>query len=179
MLFVCIIDAIRVHTLWRLAKLDPPSDFALPALQIAVIIMTAIIFLFSEFCFDLKYQQSRKEKPVYIDEPGRGSCGTLFFGWLWPLLKFGVKNTLTADDLSCATPRSIATYRMRSKDRNLFDTSFWSGATVHFLVAMLIRLLGAATMLAQPFIINGIVSYLQNDKDKSIGVWLVVAMLFK
>ncbi|KAM3527939.1 hypothetical protein MY4038_006102 [Beauveria bassiana] len=43
---------------------------------------------------------------------------------------------------------------------------------------MFIRILGAATLLAQPFIINGIMSILQSNQHRSVGAWLVVSMLF-
>ncbi|KAM3466787.1 hypothetical protein NHJ6243_000528 [Beauveria neobassiana] len=178
LLVTCIADGVRVHTLWRLAKLDPPAGFALPTLQVAVIIMTAVAFLFSELCSGLKSRAARKGRRVYVDEPGSGAGGMLFLGWLWPLLKYGLKNKLVADDLKSSLPRPIAAYRLQSNNLDLFDAAFWGGAAVHFLGAMFIRILGAATLLAQPFIINGIMSFLQSNQNRSVGAWLVVSMLF-
>ncbi|OAA41159.1 ABC transporter, transmembrane domain, type 1 [Beauveria brongniartii RCEF 3172] len=178
LLVTCIADGVRVHTLWRLAKLDPPTGFALPTLQVAVIIMTAVAFLFSELCSGLKPRAARKGRRVYVDEPGSGAGGMLFLGWLWPLLKYGLKNKLVADDLKSSLPRPTATYRLQTNNLDLFDADFWGGAAVNFLGAMLIRILGAATLLAQPFIINGIMSFLQSNQNRSVGAWLVVSMLF-
>ncbi|KAM3492252.1 hypothetical protein MY3957_004440 [Beauveria namnaoensis] len=178
LLVTCIADGVRVHTLWRLAKLDPPAGFALPTLQVAVIIMTAVAFLFSELCSGLKSRAARKGRRVYVDEPGSGAGGMLFLGWLWPLLQYGLKNKLVADDLKSSLPRPIAAYRLQSNNLDLFDAAFWGGAAVHFLGAMFIRILGAATLLAQPFIINGIMSFLQSNQNRSVGAWLVVSMLF-
>ncbi|KAM3506765.1 hypothetical protein MY10362_002164 [Beauveria mimosiformis] len=178
LLVTCIADGVRVHTLWRLAKLDPPTGFALPTLQVAVIIMTAVAFLFSELCSGLKSRAARKGRRVYVDEPGSGAGGMLFLGWLWPLLKYGLKNKLVADDLKSSLPRPTATYRLRTNNLDLFDADFWGGAAVHFLGAMFIRILGAATLLAQPFIINGIMSFLQSSQNRSVSAWLVVSMLF-
>ncbi|KAF1737236.1 ATP-binding cassette transporter abc2 [Beauveria bassiana] len=178
LLVTCIADGVRVHTLWRLAKLDPSTGFALAALQVAVIIMTAVAFLFSEICSTVKSRAARKGRRVYVDEPGSGAGGMLFLGWLWPLLKYGLKNKLVADDLKFSLPRPNAIYRLRTNNLDLFDADFWGGAAVHFLGAMFIRILGAATLLAQPFIINGILSFLQSNQHRSVGAWLVVSMLF-
>ncbi|KAM3521744.1 hypothetical protein NHJ13051_006054 [Beauveria bassiana] len=178
LLVTCIADGVRVHTLWRLAKLYPPTGFALAALQVAVIIMTAVAFLFSELCSGLKSRAARKGRRVHVDEPGSGAGGMLFLGWLWPLLKYGLKNKLVADDLRSSLPRPTATYRLRTNNLDLFAADFWGGAAVHFLGAMFIRILGAATLLAQPFIINGIMSIFQSNQHRSVGAWLVVSMLF-
>lgn len=179
LLVTCIADGVRVHTLWRLAELDPLTGFALPALQIAVMIMTAVSFFFSEFCSSVKSRKVPNGSRAYIDESGGGACGMLFFGWLWPLLRYGLKNKLVADDIKSSLARPVATYTLRGSKVDFYDAGFWASATVQFLGALLVRLLGAGTLLAQPFIINGIVSFLQGNKDRSVGVWLVVGMFFK
>lgn len=179
LLITCIADSVRVHTLWRLAKLDPSAGFALPALQIVLMIVSAIAFLFSEFCSSIKSREERKGRRVHVDEPSCGTCATLFLGWLWPLLKYGNKNKLKVDDLMGSVPRPTAAYKLQTNKLDLLDTGFWASAMMQFLGAIFIRLLGAASMLAQPFIINGIVSFLQRGTDSSVGVWLVIAMLFK
>lgn len=179
LLVACISDGVRVHTLWRLAQLDPPAGFALPALQIAIMIMTAISFFFSEFCSSAKSREVRNGRRAYIDESGGGTSGMLFFGWLWPLLRYGLKNKLVAEDLKSSLARPVATYTLRGSKVDFYDAGFWGSATIQFLGALFVRLLGAGTLLAQPFIINGIVSFLQGSKDRSIGIWLVVGMFFK
>ncbi len=181
LLVSCLADGVRVYSLWRLAQLDPlASGFALPALQVAIMIMAALVFLFSELFSSIKSREAASRGGrAHVDEPGGGTCGMLFFGWLWPLLKYGLKNKLVDDDLKSSVPRPVETYTLQRSHIDLFDIGFWGGTAVQFLGALCIRLLGAATMLAQPFIINGIVSFLQGNKDRSVGVWLVVAMFFK
>lgn len=179
LLVTCIADGVRVHTLWRLAQLDPLTGFTLPALQTAIMMTTALSFFFSEFGSSVKSRGVPSGSRAYIDEPGSGTCEALFFGWLWPLLRYGLKNKLVAEDLKSSLARPVATYTLRGSKVDLYDAGFWASATVQFLGALLVRLLGAGTLLAQPFIINGIVSFLQGNKVRSVGVWLVVGMFFK
>lgn len=51
--------------------------------------------------------------------------------------------------------------------------------TLHFIGAVVIQILSAGATLAQPIIVQGIVSYLQNEQNKSVGIWLLIAMVFE
>lgn len=159
-----------------------PVGIALPALQAAVAAVSGAALILSEVFSNFKVHASRKQSgPVHVDEPGSGVFGMLFFGWLWPLLQYGHKNTIATSDLESVIARSTATFTLGSDWMYAMEDGrkFIFAIALPFLGAVIIQILSAGATLAQPFIVQGIVSYLQSKQNKSIGIWLVIAMVFE
>ncbi|GFP57675.1 ABC multidrug transporter B [Trichoderma asperellum] len=158
-----------------------PIGIALPALQTAVAVMSGGALILFEVFSNFKVHASRKKAgPVHVNEPGSGIFGMLFFGWLWPLLRYGHKNTIAISDLEPAIARSTAKFNLGSNWMSTMEDErkFLCGVALPFISAVIIQILSAGATLAQPFIVQGIVTYLQNEQNKSIGIWLVIAMVF-
>lgn len=159
-----------------------PIGIALPALQTAVAVMSGGALILFEVFSNFKVHASRKKAgPVHVNEPGSGIFGMLFFGWLWPLLRYGHKNTIAISDLEPAIARSTAKFNLGSNWMSTMEDErkFLCGIALPFISAVIIQILSAGATLAQPFIVQGIVTYLQNEQNKSIGIWLVIAMVFE
>ncbi|KAL9477688.1 hypothetical protein ACSS6W_007529 [Trichoderma asperelloides] len=182
LLATCVADGFRLHTLWAMAQQpSQPIGIALPALQTAVAVMSGGALILFEVFSNFKVHASRKKAgPVHVNEPGSGIFGMLFFGWLWPLLRYGHKNTIAISDLEPAIARSTAKFNLGSNWMSTMEDErkFLCGVALPFISAVIIQILSAGATLAQPFIVQGIVTYLQNEQNKSIGIWLVIAMVF-
>ncbi|KAM3465989.1 hypothetical protein MY5147_009160 [Beauveria neobassiana] len=181
LLGTCITDAFRIHTPWAAVnQLGKPKGISLAALQTAIIVVTAATLVVSEFKANSSLHTARKTAgPAYVDEPNSGTLGVLFFGWLWPLLAHGSKNQLVARDMASSIIRSKAIYEMVDDlGKCVGDEEFLSKFAVDFLFGVILQILSAGATLAQPFIIQAIVSYLQGEKKSAAGTWLVIAMVF-
>lgn len=177
LLVTCVADGVRVHTLWAAASNIGSGSSALPALQIAIVILSGLSVVIDEIRDQFASKPLRQKAAVRVDEPGSGTLSTVFFGWLLPLLRYGKQNEIGTADLKDAIPRPCAVYDMKNGSHDVpSDTAFFLNVSFHFLGAMALQALNAGATLAQPFIINGIISYLQNDLDRSVGIWLVIAM---
>lgn len=183
MLATCVADGFRLHTLWALAQqLGKPIGIALPALQAAVAAVSGVALILSEIFSNFKLHASRDNSfPVHVDEPGSGVFGMLFFGWIWPLLQYGHKNTIATSDLESTIACSTATFKLGSDwiSTLVDERKFLSEIALPFLGAVIFQILSAGATLAQPFIVHGIVSYLQGEQNKSVGIWLITAMVFE
>ncbi|KGQ11533.1 Multidrug resistance-associated protein 1 [Beauveria bassiana D1-5] len=181
LLGTCITDAFRIHTPWAAVnQLGKPKGISLAALQTAIIVVTAATLVVSEFKANSSLHTARKTAgPAYVDEPNSGTLGVLFFGWLWPLLAHGSKNQLVASDMASSIIRSKAIYEMVDDlGKCVGDEEFLSKFAMDFLFGVILQILSAGATLAQPFIIQAIVSYLQGEKKSAAGTWLVIAMVF-
>ncbi|KAM3539614.1 hypothetical protein ARSEF1564_007485 [Beauveria bassiana] len=181
LLGTCITDGFRIHTPWAAVnQLGEPKAISLAALQTAIIVVTAATLVVSELKANSSLRTARKKAgPAHVDEPNSGTLGVLFFGWLWPLLAHGSKNQLVASDMASAIIRSKAIYEMVDDlGKCVGDEEFLSKFAMDFLFGVILQILSAGATLAQPFIIQAIVSYLQGEKKTAAGTWLVIAMVF-
>ncbi|KAM3488208.1 hypothetical protein MY3957_008499 [Beauveria namnaoensis] len=181
LLGTCITDAFRIHTPWAAVnQLGEPKGISLAALQTAIIVVTATTLVVSELKANSSLHTARKKAgPAHVDEPNSGTLGVLFFAWLWPLLAHGSKNQLVASDMASSIIRSKAKYEMVDDlGKCVGDEEFLSKFAMDFLFGVILQILSAGATLAQPFIIQAIVSYLQGEKKSAAGTWLVIAMVF-
>ncbi|KAL6886015.1 ABC multidrug transporter [Trichoderma evansii] len=173
LLATCVPDGFRLHTLWVMARQPgEPIGIALPALQAAVVAVSGAALILFEVFSNFKARASRKQAGlVHVDEPGSGIFSMLFFGWLWPLLRYGHKNTITTSDLESVIARSTATFKLGSDCMSTIEDErkFISGIALPFLGAVIIQILSARATLAQPFIVQGIVSYLQSEQKNQLN----------
>ncbi|KAM0745506.1 hypothetical protein ACQRIT_000890 [Beauveria bassiana] len=181
LLGTCITDVFRIHTPWAAVnQLGEPKGISLAALQTAIIVVTATTLVVSELKANSSLHTARKKAgPAHVDEPNSGTLGVLFFAWLWPLLAHGSKNQLVASDMASSIMRSKAKYEMVDDlGKCVGDEEFLSKFAMDFLFGVILQILSAGATLAQPFIIQAIVSYLQGEKKSAAGTWLVIAMVF-
>ncbi|KAH8709131.1 hypothetical protein HC256_009055 [Beauveria bassiana] len=182
LLGTCITDGFRIHTPWAAVnQLGEPKGISLAALQTAIIVVTAATLVISELKANSSLRTARKKAgPAHVDEPNSGTLGVLFFGWLWPLLAHGSKNQLVASDMASSIIRSKAIYEpVDDLGKCVGDEEFLSKFAMDFLFGVILQILSAGATLAQPFIIQAIVSYLQGEKKSAAGTWLVIAMVFE
>ncbi|KAK8143998.1 hypothetical protein G3M48_006428 [Beauveria asiatica] len=181
LLFTCIADGFRIHTLWATVNQSGQSQgIVLAALQTVIMVLTAATLVVSELKASSDVHTSRgKVGPAHVDESNSGTLSVLFFGWLWPLLAHGSKNQLVASDMESSSIRSKARYQMcHDWEKCVDDEEFLSELGMHFVIGVILQILSAGATMAQPFIIQGIVSYLQSEKRSAAGIWLVIAMVF-
>ncbi|OAA52989.1 ABC transporter, transmembrane domain, type 1 [Cordyceps fumosorosea ARSEF 2679] len=181
LLGTCITDGFRIHTPWAAVNQPgEPKGILLAALQTAIIVLTAATLVVSELKANSSVHTARKKAgPAHVDEPNSGTLGVLFFGWLWPLLAHGSKHQLVASDMESSIIRSKAIYEMVDDwEKCVEDKEFLSNFVMHLLFGVILQVLSAGAALAQPFIIQAIVSYLQGERRSATGTWLVIAMVF-
>lgn len=182
LLGTCIADGFRVHTLW--AAFDQPGKSTgntLTALQTVIIVVTVTTLILSEYKSSTKiYGIRRRIGPAHVDEPNSGLLSMLFLGWLWPLLVYGGQKKIVSSDLESSVVFSEAKHNTDGGWKTgSIDKVFFSEFGLHLLVGAIIQMLSAGATLAQPFIVQGIISYLQSGKSSAIGIWLVIAMVFE
>ncbi|EGX94126.1 ABC multidrug transporter, putative [Cordyceps militaris CM01] len=180
LLATCIADGFRIHTLWATVNQSGESQgIVLAALQTAIMVLSAATLVNSEVKASLGLHTiRRKAGPAHVDEPNSGTLSVLFFGWLWPLLAHGSKNQLITSDTESSTIRSKAIHQMDDDWKKCLDKEFLSEFGMHFAFGVILQILSAGATMAQPFIIQGIVSYLQSEKRSPTGTWLIIAMVF-
>ncbi|KAJ6779518.1 hypothetical protein PWT90_06369 [Aphanocladium album] len=181
LLITCMADGFRVHTLWTIVNQTSECIvIVLFSLQSTIIVATAARLIYSELLAYQKFNETRKcGGPAHVSEETCGTLCMIFFGWLWPLLAYGNKNKIIASDAESATIRSAAIYNLPSDWKiNKDDKQFFSEFSLQFLVGVSLQVLYAGAVLAQPFIVQGIVSYLQSEKSNASAGWLLVAMIF-
>lgn len=180
-LATCILDGIRVHTLWVATNEPASMGIALPAAQTAIVALTVVSLVYSEFqsYFDLRSSRKIGGK-AHVDQPGSGTLTVLSFGWLWPLLSYGHKNKINANDIKSSVIPPAAMHELADDWRaTVDDGKFYSEYMMQFFFAVVIQMLSAGATLAQPFIVQGITTYLQSEKQNSFGAWLIVAMVLE
>ncbi|ATY61267.1 ABC multidrug [Cordyceps militaris] len=180
LLATCIADGFRIHTLWATVNQSGESQgIVLAALQTAIMVLSAATLVFSEVKASLDLHTiRRKAGPAHVDEPNSDTLSVLFFGWLWPLLAHGSKNQLITSDTESSTIRSKAIHQMDGDWKKCLDKEFLSEFGMHFAFGVILQILSAGATMAQPFIIQGVISYLQSEKRSSTGTWLIIAMVF-
>ncbi|KAJ3498983.1 hypothetical protein NLG97_g702 [Lecanicillium saksenae] len=181
LLITCLADGFRVRTLWTIvSQFGDSTGTALFSLQTAIMVAAAGSVIYAELAACKKLEHSRKiAGPAHVSEETSGILSMLFFGWLWPLLAYGNKNNIVVADVESTTIRSAAIYNLPGDWKtNAEDKKFFSELGLQFLFGVCLQVLYAGAVLAQPFIVQGIVSYLQSEKSNASASWLIVAMVF-
>lgn len=188
-----ILGIIRTRTIWNTASAAVSSWRkwkVLAGFQTVSLIarwsLTAVLLLYRNE--EALSQESAEERANILS--------TMFFWWINPLLVLGYRHEIVSIDLdSMPVHRSISVSTtskgnswLRSLYRYIYHrpsegpgirlaARFPSSFLMTYVIAVVLRMILLAVSLAQPFIISGILDFVQGGENTSIGVWLIIAIV--
>lgn len=200
LLITNILNIIRTRSLWNFtlqAVSSRTSINILAGFQTASLISRFCLFgvQLLGYSQNLSSPHAGKESEKIATEEKSNFLSVLLFWWVGVIMFLGYRREISSTDLEKIAVHSIIFVSTHSRDnrwlsylyRHLLSkespkpglrlaTQFPVSYMRTYLTASALRLVLVAVTFAQPFIISGLLSFLQGEADASVGVWLVLAV---
>ena len=192
LLVSAVLGGIKVHTIW--ARDDGETRTA--AATEILILRAVTTGLYAIFLIVLSWPPRRPVNPdkrgsLLSDEAEASLLSLLSMAWLNPLLAHGQKASITLGQISDVdvhpatvfhplpgTPSASPTGTSRSLAAQMLrDIPVRTQLT--YVLSLILGLLTTAATLGQPLVIRGLVDFLQGEQHRSVGVWLVLALILE
>lgn len=163
--FTLLLDATRSRTLW----LQPQSQIIAQLFTAGVGIKVAILFL------EAQGKQRWMKNDASSPEETSGIFGLVLFTWLNGLIATGYRKILSIKDLYALGDELLAdayempfwrNWKRYSGHQHRLVRSFLATLKWQFLAPVIPRIALGAFSFCQPFLINSILAYLQQDRDQ-------------
>lgn len=188
-----ILGIIRARTFWNAASAAISSWRKLHVL--AGFQTVSLIARWALFAISLLDSNGEAQAQGSVEERAN-ILNTMFFWWINALLALGYRHEIAPIDLDRMPVHSSISVSTTSRNnswlRFLYHyvypgrpegpgiklaARFPSSFLMSFLTAALLRMLLLAVSFGQPFVINGILDFVQGGDNTSVGVWLIIAVV--